>query len=729
MQIRFLAVFVLLLSAVSSAAAQSFREFGRFGRLHDDGLLTLNVTPQGFSIAPTAGNVRFVWGNGGTPIRARVTKLDSTEKRLALTGGGSGAPTAIRYTLLYPGLSATFGKTIVLAVPSNLKRTELRLKDRNAWLFTPPNGSPVAMLFRKGIKTSALWASSSGGSTVYRLASKEPFGEVPFVTPIGLRNAKGNETALRAELERWTDLPLPSRQTTKAAVSSDGRRVTITETFRGNIAPIPPVLAFAIANGYPATVSGSVVTTGSSTKWGAFAYVRGNTLRYTLPVPPMEERGYVRPANPAPGRIALLNDLVGHLGGTWAKNAVDLGYAGMTNAQMAEPFLTPARRTEVAAAWKGHLSRAFLLDSPAWNRTVEPLTQLLYRWTYKIDGPGGYNYDIEWGNALPLYGLYKYAQFTGDWGLVRRLWSSVPTITRYFDYGDDWAWMTVVNADHGFSTGTGDPMCAYYAGIVALAKMARAIGDKAAAEKWTIRAARVAVPMVARFRYTDYGRKYGELGPTGCALGFQEKEGFTRSNFGQSPWWPTTLLSGDGALPEVMALYRSFGRQPVAEFLACYAAAYPRWYEGSHRYPFTDTYSGNSVYVTFPHILARAIVSDEPTPALWKYANAAQSNRNNAWIGPNVVAELLARDTPLILTEWAPAAYRGGVASVDNRRVTLNFALASAGTWRMTARLKPGFVPSKVLLNGKSVPFTAKNGVLSLNVSRPAGGFVVVVQR
>jgi hypothetical protein len=236
----------------------------------------------------------------------------------------------------------------------------------------------------------------------------------------------------------------------------------------------------------------------------------------------------------------------------------------------------------------------------------------------------------------------------------------VQRIYRYFDLGDDWAWMTVVNGDHGYSTGTGDPMAATYAGTVACLKMARALGDRDREAYFACKAARIAVPLIMRFPLTPWAQQSGLLNPDRIVLGFHEKEGFIRVQLGKTdPWNPTNVLSGDGVLPEVYAALLMPGKTMLRTYEDRHARFYPDWYKGGVQYPFHTSYKGNSVYVTFPHIFSRALLG-EPTAQLWRYVDAAQTNRNNAWIGPNVVAELLARDAPLRLTEWQPAAYDDG---------------------------------------------------------------------
>ena len=88
--------------------------YGRFGRFHEDGLLTTNVHPRGFTLLGTNPELNIRWGDPKATLSAVVTSINPTEKILAVEGGGAGAPSQIRYTLVYPGFSATFGKQLVL---------------------------------------------------------------------------------------------------------------------------------------------------------------------------------------------------------------------------------------------------------------------------------------------------------------------------------------------------------------------------------------------------------------------------------------------------------------------------------------------------------------------------------------------------------------------------------------------------------------------------------------
>ncbi len=732
-----------LLPASTPAQTQSPPTgFGRFGRINDDGLLTLNVTPHGFRVPEMFTPLEIQFGDGkGT---ASVLSLDSTGKRLRIENGSEGEPAEIHYSLLYPGFSATFGKTMRLRIVGATAKPVWTLFPLEAKKEGEPGGAvivqakggiAIAVLIkaRKGAGVTSV--SSEGNVFMLNASFPDPIGEVRFITIDGLESFFPKDQKTEREDRRlafWKNVPIPEREKVEYALTPDRNGVLVTETFKvqpegETISPLPPVLAFAIKRGYPAKVEGKLIYPGCLTKYGEYAYVKGNVLRYTLPLPPMEEHGYVRRENAPASRVALLNSLVGHLGGDWVKNGVDLAYAGMTNAQMAWTYLSEANKAALASAWKASLPSAFRLppyESPeeksrdTWKLETEPFSRRSYYWTYFIHGPGPYRYDLDWGNALPLYGLYKYAVYTGDWETVQKNWRAAQTIYRYFDLGDDWAWMTVVNSDTGYSTGTGDPLAAAFCGNWAMLRMARVLEDRAAETQFAYRLARCAVPATLRFAMTPWARENGLVGKTSQILGFSEKAAFVAVPMGKDdPWNVSSVLSGDGSLPELFDAMIQFDRKSTRRYLEEYAQFYPDWFKPDVKYPFHTNYEGNSVYVTFPHLQLRSLLNLDSTETLWKYAETAEKNRNNAWVGPNVVGELLSREAPLTLTNWTPAAYLDGWIDRDSKRITLQFDLTKYHEMLLTAHLKPGVVPKTFLANGQKFPFTVKDGRLTSTIA------------
>ena len=717
--------------------------FGRFGRINEDGLLTLNVTPHGFSIPGMFSPLEVQFGEGKG--KASVVSLNATEKRLKIENGSEGEPTEIRYSLLYPGFSATFGKKMRLRI---VGKTTLPVwtflsnpKERKGLapgivIAQPKGGIAIAVFLPEGKKAKMASVETEGNVWMINGEFEEEVNEVRFVTVDGLQVTSPKsirDVRDDAHTQFWSRVPVPELQSTEYAMTPDRNGVTITETYKTQtngetISPIPPTLAFAAKRGYPVKFDKKVVYPDCITKYGEYAYVQGNVLRYTLPLPSTEERGYLRAENADVKRVALLNSLVGHLGGDWVKNGVDLAYAGMTNAQMAWSYLSETNKTALTSAWKTYLPLAFRLPPytsepdktrDTWKLETEPLSGRSYYWTYFIHGPGPHRYDLDWGNALPLYGLYKYAVYSGDWETVQQNWNVAQKIYRYFDLGDDWAWMTVVNSDTGYSTGTGDPLAATYCGHWAMLRMARVLEDKAAETQFAYRLARCAVPATMRFAMTYWAREKGLIGATSQALGFSEAAAFVAVPMGKDdPWNVSSVLSGDGSLPELFDAMIQFDRKNTRRYLDEYAKFYPDWFKPDVKYPFNTNYAGNSVYVTFPHIQLRSLLGSDSGEALWNYAETAEKNRNNAWVAPNVVGELLSRDAPLTLTNWTPAGYLDGSVGANGKSVTLTFDLnPKYRQMLLTARLRPGFTPKTFLANGQPSPFQVKDGKLTAFIS------------
>jgi hypothetical protein len=722
--------------------------FGRFGRENTDGLLTLNVTPDRLDApSPVSGfSVRIA----PSTVTSSVVSIDQTAKVLSLAGGGTGSATSVRYTLLYPGLSAEFGTQASLGLSTSnvtVERIETTTGTpaMHGVLLTASSGSfvPIVIAFRDGFRP----ATVSRSGTTLTISDAQPLGEVRFLTPIGMtRFSSSASSAQRADLRQrsidWLRRGLPTLMDRSAAYDRTTGRVTITERFStangSPIAPVPPVLAFALENGYPATVSAPLVKPGVRTKYGPFAFVEGDTAQVTLPVPPLDEFAFLR-LNGETTRRTLLNDLVSRLGASWATNAVDLGYVGLTPAQMSWPHLDTTRRNNLTSAWSTYLPLAWRFPPYppgdtriTWREQTEPFTGLNYWWTYKIDGPQGQALDIEWGNMLPVYGLYKYCQFTGDWAFAQTRWNRVKEVLRFTNYADDWAWMTNANGDMGYSTGTGDPLTAAFAGQVAALKLARALGDTTSETELAVRAARVMVPAVARLWFTDWARAQGYISSTEQVLGFWERNGtFTTGNMSESasdPWSSTNLLSGNGVIPEFFAaVHAASAGLALDTYEQRYATAYPNWANGAFVYPFTTTYGGNSVYVVFPHIYARHTLG-EATANLWGYVDSSQANRGTtSWIAPPVLAALLSRDTPLVLTEWRPARLVDAVYDNATRRATLDFSVTTPTNWTLTARCTGEPRPSALTIGGTAVPWALDGQTLTTTAS-VSGSFRVEVQ-
>ena len=278
-------VFLVLLALQLINPALADQAYGRFGRFHEDGLLTTNVHPRGFTLLGTNPELNVRWGDPKAPLSAVVRSINPTEKILAVEGGGAGAPSIIRYTLVYPGFSATFGKQLVLRFSNRAGKSArvgldpTRLKQ--GWLLIIPGDRyPAVPLLIKVPRSAGTKAWFTGdGLTV---ESPTPLGEVVFTTPTGLRPVASLNAAWKA-VSDWGDAPIPVLQ----AISNEKSETEIAtiQTWNTPYAPISPLLALAMLDGFPARVNGPLVRTEIRTRYGPYSYVAAKTARISLPIP------------------------------------------------------------------------------------------------------------------------------------------------------------------------------------------------------------------------------------------------------------------------------------------------------------------------------------------------------------------------------------------------------------------------------------------------------------
>lgn len=723
------------LNSTALAQPTTPTSFGRFGFTNSNGLLTVDVNANGFASPRFCAPMHVTFGNGNAT--AKVLRINATEKVLAISGHG-GAPSEIRYTLLYPGFSARFGSNLTLHITGEgTKGLAPDTVAQNALLIRPTQhrGQPIELVFEKGaVPEIAKWDETSSGTSI-SIHDATGVGTVRFVTPIGIREVSELSSAaeidqLRAEARRWADFPIPTLLSTSATTDAAGR-LNVTETFRTEFGPpavpIPPVIAFARRSGYPVRIEEPIVSTGCTTKWGAFTYAKARILRYSLPPPIAEERGYVRlDGGHADEAAPLLNELASsraQLDGL-PNSRADL--ITETPALMAWAYLSHAARESSIKRVRTALRDIWAKDNvrlgTSWAAFAEPYThRTLYAAAAKPEKVS--TDDQLWMSLVTLYDTHKYAEYTGDWETIRDCWPQIRSASEIVDAAMDWATLSVLPRSQERSA-LGDLLNASYCASLAVSRMGAICGDRLTADRFRLLGARLAVAITARLSYTDWAASKGVISSGTAARVFDHKAGFFDTRLGEDdPWYVTQLVSAAGASPELMNLYFKYAKDPLRKLEDRYAVAYRDWWQAGVPYAFRTCHQGNSVFVTFPHIFARSMLGEDED-RLWEYVAQAEPNRCNAWIGPNVIAELLSRKSPLILTEWQPAAYRDGRV-IEDGHAQLSFAAAHPTDWRLTARCT-GSTPERAQLNGRAVPFSYARGRLTIS-AQVQGKFTVEI--
>lgn len=430
-------VFLVMLTFQLVCPVLADQAYGRFGRFHEDGLLTTNVHPRGFSVLGTNPELNIRWGDPKAALSAVVTSINPTEKILAVEGGGVGAPSSIRYTLVYPGFAATFGKQLVLRF-SNRTGKPVRVgldptRLRQGWLLVIPGDRyPAVPLLIKVPRSAGTKAWFTGdGLTV---ESPSPLGEIIFTTPTGLRPVASLNAAWKA-VSDWGDAPIPVLQ----GISNEVTRseISTSQTWNTPYAPISPILALALQAGFPAKVTGPLVRTEIRTRYGPYAYVAAKTSRISLtqpvtPVPAMYGEGLAVP----PGRLASASPGTSPAMSLWSL------YSWLNAAERLEP----AQRAALIRAYRVRRSKVTFLD------TSEPITGVHLQ--LPRSGHEKNKRELDDVVALARVVLVDYAAFVhiGDATSKASLRSSSAALTAAVQVRTDWLWGSVGRSDDGFQS-------------------------------------------------------------------------------------------------------------------------------------------------------------------------------------------------------------------------------------------------------------------------------------
>ncbi|MFH0794477.1 MAG: hypothetical protein V2A74_10650, partial [bacterium] len=473
--------------------------FGRFGKLQHDGLPVFReASPTGFEF------------HGGVAVRFDLERVEhvqvmdigwesKTTHVLANLRRSGESPALTEYevteTTLFPGLlinvrsGAQFGLRIshgeaAAPLPAWLLPLDSENSKPTELLSAYPYNLSGKVLFFSGEEKDCRWilvtersvlmtAGATTDGLVLRLISSNPrddLGKIAIVSARGIEptdTVKWRQGALAAEdrrqLTRLADLAtrFPYRCREYYVVERDQNRVRIADVFetidfertksREVACSLPALLSFAAKGGFGVQLPEERFALGVVSVAGPLEAVarEDGIITYSLPLPPMEERGFVdRPGDD--DLKALLNRHLTDLGEPTMLNAVDRTYKSRAQGYSAYAYLTPEIRRRLDENSRRVIPSTF--DPAIWYERREPFSGLNYYYTYYIEGPYFDFFDQDWGNGLSLYGLYKYAQYSGDWKSVRENWDSVGKMASWFKVSDDWDWMRCSNSDHGHGT-------------------------------------------------------------------------------------------------------------------------------------------------------------------------------------------------------------------------------------------------------------------------------------
>ena len=324
------------------------------------------------------------------------------------------------------------------------------------------------------------------------------------------------------------------------------------------LAPLPPLVGFAMDRKILVTDCSPVVDTGLPTKYGRLKAVRDSSaIAYSLPLPPRDRFAYVGTAD-EPELCAYVNKQFEH-GVRWScggrvpfelwtierprrhayRNIDPFSWGfGLVTALQGRVFLDEPNRAKL----RNRVSRRFTdpIERHQYKMLAryreEPFSGIRYPVHFNSIYPNQMRYAGAFGSSV-IYGdqneastlvlmlAYLNATQLADVGLVRANWSFFKQAARMLLVTDDWA--AHASGCREYSAGVWlDMLNCEFPGMMHYARVAEIAGDGPAAEQGYYRAAKRMVPSLARLMFADYVNRH-RLAPfkARMVLGFNETDG------------------------------------------------------------------------------------------------------------------------------------------------------------------------------------------------------------
>ncbi len=674
------------------ADIRTYGRFGRFGRVHDDGLSTVAVTPRGFDSLPGAVEFHVRWGDPTAPLAAVVPEIDPTEKRLAIDGGGDGAPTLVRYTLLYPGLSAWFGKRMVLhfvdasGQPMRTAIDPSRYRAGDGILIIPGDRFPATPIWIAPSDPDGLKVWHDGANLSFESAGD--IGEVRFATPVGIGRVRSVREAWNKALA-LRDLPVPARRSARHRLVDGGARVETVETFSSACAPIPPVLAVALDNGYPVEIDGPLVRTSVVTPCGPWAYVAQDRLTVRLPVPNPVRRGLI-PARD--GRAtARLRTAVAKL----AKSGRITG-AGAELPMGCTPVLEDPLRTVCVLAHEERVRGDWDGRANPWIPDLEPITGHAYVRAATEPDAQGRRFGVADPIAVALERLESVLAHRAERDAIVGWWPRVVRTGRFPDLSEDWAWMMPCTGDHGSGSGGARGTTLAFASALASLRLTERLGSSDDLVRASVRVSRTAVGALARLWWTPAARRMGWIPRGAWISGWKEKEGWSVVR-PVDPGW-SDFLGGQTGPADWLRLVGTFAIEPARQCLKEATAL-----RGGARNSLPPRYSASELLARRILGLDERDISDRRIAALGISSGAGTA----FW---HCLAEASASEAPAAVIAWADLGYESGWHDPGEGVAELRFRSATSGRRKVELLLSNGWSLRDVRIADKSIPWSTNRG-------------------
>lgn len=488
------------------------------------------------------------------------------------------------------------------------------------------------------------------------------------------------------------------------------------------VAPLPPVLSFAVRKGYPAQLP-ECENFDFDTIFGPYAAAASSRLEYSLFLPGLQGESYLK-TDRYPQRITRANQAVWSYKETHPNSfTARPHYPATTWAMYLDSWnlLNPAERRFLERCCQISLDVYFaatrnandtlegIYESHLPAERAEPFTGLFYPvfgWTSRSK-ERTYWSDITDFSGFLLRWIQLYARHTGDWERIRKNWPDIranylPLLRRC-----DWASM---------ATGTTDSRLAHSIDMApdswiaseAMYKLAVRMGERRTADLAAMVAAKEAVPLVTSLLKRELEMAYCNTWDWNSQLpeiGYSQS-GAVASTRWDNPVLSTSMIVGMHYSAPLLDLYRATAPEALAAFMARMKKSYPHWKNPRHLRK-GDRLSINGP-LTFARYLFFSDIENAPTDELAELASIGALERGGSLWGTtsgscyylltnSAAALLVGRDAPVRLRNWEPARLEQAFYQEKGNSAQLTFVSPEPFRVEFTSFAEP----AEILVNGK----------------------------
>jgi hypothetical protein len=523
-------------------------------------------------------------------------------------------------------------------------------------------------------------------------------------------------------------------------------------TNKEEYAPVSPLISLAISTGYPAKTISEMEELSISTKYGPYWAAPGKAVEYTLPLPILNHRCYLKT-----GKYPDFERVIDWKADLFVTHSLAEG-EGIFNFRKHEyhdavqyayrhhntwdhwwgsrlvypecslfqswNYLSPETREKFLQSLKVTIPRVFLQQ--VWHKAIEPYTNKEYYFgfrygTYADSSPRShnlkYNNDVNAENGMVLYGLYNYAKYTGDWKLIQDNWKKIKDIHLYSERTNDWAILS------GWTLGMGglnsiDMLTNEYEGTIGYSKLTSLAGDPYEQRKAQYMLARTTLSNMMRFRFNEYMKSYDNTLPDNpYCTGFREYTGAhaisMRAGARENGGWEilnSTAINWhfEQHVPESLNVFLQFDGDAFGKFI---------FHDIPRELPWERIYSDLKWdwgdFNGFLGTIAARLYLGEKEEDIISYIHKWDENNNHMRIcfqdkdrykiySCNILATLSGKSSLLYLMDWEPATLVDGRYDENTRVGYVSFTAKHPFDTRIWARE----IPKTINVGGKTLDKT-----------------------